>query len=258
MNTLPSCPCGSQKQYEDCCFKKKGDDGAPLFYKGAIIGDDKGNWHPLPNVRFAVTLMVKEADKHREYAKDLVIKSKLPETYRDAFINNYGIFYESYEELLKSLKKTSGKGVSFQTDTVEIRKLWRDFLFNGRILCDFIGLHSKTSLGLNQEVGGLNRKKYSSLLKILQKQELSDKKLIEVKIQLEKLKENVLRFIDARNREKISGKTIVEFPTTDSEYGVIKGGKINVDGSDYDMIEFVVKSYESLYKLTLVLLGVCI
>lgn len=253
---LPLCPCGSGKFYEECCYRKKGSDGEPLFFKGAMSGDTKGNWHPIPNVRLKVILVTESVDKYRNFAKTITAKSKLPEKHHKKFINDYGLFYQSFEHLLESLEKSSGKGVSFQTDSIETRKYWREFLFNGRVLCDFLGLHSKEILGLNQEVGGLNKKKFASLLTILQKQGLKDKKLLDVKTRLEVLKENIFKFIDFRNKEKISGNTILEFPVIDSEYGVVEGGKINLNGINFNMIEFVKNSYDSIYKLTIILLGV--
>jgi len=254
--TLPLCPCKSGKLYEECCYKKKNQNGDPLFFKGAIMGDDKGNWHPLPNVRLKVTIGIQTVDKYRDFAKDLVIKSKLPEKHHKDFINNYGLFYQSYEHLLKSLKKPSGQGVSFQADSIEVRSLWKNFLFNGRVLLDFIGLHSKKVLGLTQDIGGLNKKKINLLLSQLEKQGSIDKKLLDIKARLAPLKINIIRFIEFRDREKISGDTIIEFPVIDSEYGVVEDGKISLAGANFNMIEFVKNSYESIYKLTLILLGV--
>jgi hypothetical protein len=254
--TLPLCPCNSGKQYEVCCYKKKDSNGEPLFFKGAMTKDSNNNWHPIPNVRFKVILKTETADKCRDYAKDIVGKSRLPEKHHRKFINNYGLFFQSFENLSKSLVKTSGKGVSFQTDSIEVRKYWREYLFNGRVLCDFLGLHSRETLSLTQKVGGLNKKKFASLLAILQKQGLKDKKLLDIKAGLELLKENILRFIDLRDKEKISGDTILEFPVIDSEHGIVEGGRIKADGISFNMIEFVKNSYDSIYKLTLILLGV--
>ena len=253
---LPICPCGSGKPYEECCCKKKGPNGKPLFFRGAMSEDTKGNWHPIPNVRLKVILETQAVDKYRDFAKDLVIKSKLPEKHHKDFINNYGLFYQSYEDLMKSLEKTSGEGVSFQTDSIEVRTHWKSFLFKGRVLLDFIGLHSREVLGLNQKIGGLNEKKFNSLLAILEKQGAKDKKLLDIKNRLIPLRTNILRFIDFRDEEKKPRDTIKEFPVIDSEYGVVEGGKISLDGANFNMIEFVKNSYDSIYKLTLILLGI--
>ncbi|KKS03075.1 MAG: hypothetical protein UU57_C0038G0001 [Candidatus Woesebacteria bacterium GW2011_GWE1_41_24] len=221
-----------------------------------MSGDEKGNWHPLPNIRLKVILVTHAVDKHRDFAQELAIKSNLPEKYHKDFVNDYGLFYQSYEHLLESLEKPSGGGVSFQTDSIEVRKYWRDFLFNGRVMLDFVGLHSKEALGLTQKIGGLNKKKFALLLTFLEKQGATDKRFLGVKVKLEPLKTDVLRFIDFRDREKTSGNTIAEFPVIDSEYGIVEGGKISLNGVGFNMVEFVKSSYNSIYKLTLILLGI--
>lgn len=252
---LPECPCGSGKLYEECCYKKKGPDGEPLFFRGAFICNNNGIWHPLPNVRIPVIIGTVGKDKYRDFAKGLVIKSKLPEKHHKDFINNYGLFYQSYEQLLESLIKPSGKGASFQTDSIEIRTYWKSFLLKGRILIDFIGLHSKEVLGLNQDVGGLNRKKFNLLINALESQGLKDKKFLDIKNNLIPLRTDILRFIDFRDEEKKPRDTIKEFPVLDHEYGIISGGKIELDSKVFNMINFVKNSYDSIYRLTLILLG---
>ncbi len=255
-NGLPWCPCGSGKLYEECCYKKKGADGEPLFFKGAFTSSDGGStWHPIPNVRFAATIVGQSIDKYREYAKELLNKSTLSERHHEDFINSYGLFYQSYEKLLETLEEPSGKGVFFQTDALEVRKHWRDFLFNGRILLDFIGLHSREVLGLNQDIGGLNKKKYELLLTSLDKLGARDNKFLEIKAELKPLRNDIVVFISFRDQEK-NQDTIVEFPTIDSEHGLVKDGKVSVNGNTFDMIRFIKKSYESIYKLTLILLGI--
>ncbi len=251
---LPRCPCGSGKLYEDCCYQKKGTDGEPLYFKGAIFFDGK-TYHPIPNARFAFIIGSQTVDKYREYAKELVAKSTLSARHHENFINCYGLFYQSYEQLIKTLEAPSGKGASFQTDSIEARKCWKDFLLHGRILIDFIGLHSRGALGLNQQIGGLNKKKYETLLNTLNKQGSRDKKFLEIKSQLELLKDDIIIFIGFRDKEKIQD-TIVEFPAIDSEYGLIKDGKVILNGDTFDMIEFIKYSYGSIHKLTLILLGV--
>jgi len=251
---LPLCPCGSGKLYEECCYKKKGPDGEPLFFKGAFTSSDGKIFHPIPNVRFAAIIGGQTIDKYREYAKELVTKSKLAERHHEAFVNNYGLFYQSYEQLLKTLKTPSGKGAAFQTDTIEARKHWKDFLFNGRILLEFIGLHSREALGLNQDIGGLNKKKFEVILDTLEKLGARDKKFLEIKSELELLKNNIIIFIGFRDKEK-NQDTIVEFPAIDDEYGLVKDGKVSLNGETFDMIKFIENSYNSIHKLTLILLG---
>jgi hypothetical protein len=252
---LPLCPCGSGRLYEECCYKKKGTDGEPLFFKGAVNSNDGKVWHPIPNVRFALIIGGQEIDKYREYAKKLVTKSKLLENHRQDFINHYGLFSQAYEQLLKSFKP-SGKGASFQMDTIEVRKHWKDFLFTGRILLDFIGLHSREVLGLNLDVGGLNKKKFELLLNTIKKLGTRDTRFLEIKVKLETLKNDIIVFIGFRDKEKLPQDTIVEFPTIDYEYGLIKDGKISLNDENFSMIGFIKKSYESIHKLTLILLGV--
>lgn len=252
--TLPICPCGSGKLYEECCYKKKGPNDEPLFFRGAMLSDDKG-WHPLPNVRIPVIIGTISKDKYRDFAKDLISKSKLPEKHHKDFINNYGLFYQAYEQLLESLTKTSGKGVSFQTDSIEVRTHWKSFLLKGRILLDFLGLHSRELLSLNQDIGGLNKKSFDLLIATLEKLGAKDKKLLDIKNRLITLKTDILTFIDLRDEEKRPRDTIKEFPVLDFEYGIVNGGKISLKGTDFIMIDFVKKSYNSIYKLTVVLLG---
>ena len=253
---LPICPCGSGKIYKECCYNKKGLDGKLLFFRGAMIGDTEGKWHPLPNVRIPVIIGTQAIDKYRDFAKDLVIKSKLPKEHHKDFINYYGLFYQSYEQLLKTLVKPGGEGASFQTDSINARNYWKNFLFNGRVLLDFIGLHCREVLGLNQKVGGLDKKKFISLLAILEKQGAKDRKFLDIRNKLKLFITNILQFIDFRNEEKKPGDTIIEFPAIDSELGVVKDGKISLNGENLNMIEFIKNSYDSIYKLTLILLDI--
>jgi len=255
-NGLPLCPCGSGKLYEECCYKKKGADGEPLFFEGAFKSSDGNVWHPIPNVRFQAIIVGQAIDKYREYAKQLLTKLRLSERHHEDFINFFGLFYQSYEQLLKTLETPSGKGVSFQMDTIEARKYWKDFLFHGRIFLDFIGLHSREALGLNQDIGGLDKKKFKLLLTTLERLGARDKKYLEIKAELEPLRNDIIIFIDFRDKEKIQGDTIIEFPVIDDEYGLVKDGKVSLNGDTFDMIKFIKKSYESIYKLTLILLGI--
>jgi len=256
-NGLPLCPCGSGKLYEECCYKKKGSDGEPLFFKGALTSNDGGNtWHPIPNARFEAIIVGQAIDKYREYAKYLVTKSTLFERHYEKFTNSYGLFYRSFEQLLKACQAPSGKGVSFQMDTIDVRKCWKEYLLHGRILLDFVGLHSKTTLGLNQDIGGLNEKKFGLLLTTLQKLGAGDKKFLDIKAELEPLRDDIVAFIRFRDKEKLPQDTIVEFPAIDDEHGLVKDGKVSLNGDTFDMIKFIKKSYESIYKLTLILLGI--
>jgi hypothetical protein len=256
-NGLPLCPCGSGKLYEECCYKKKGADGEPLFFKGAFKTNDGNIWHPIPNVRRAAIVQGQAIDKYREAAKELLTKSTLPEKHHKDFINLYGLFYRAYEQLLKSFKP-SGKGASFQMDTIEVREHWKDFLSNGRGLLEFIGLHSRETLGLNQDIGGLGLKKqkFELLLTTLKRLGARDKRFLEIEAELEPLKNDVVTFIRFRNKEKSPQDTIVEFPAIDDEHGLVKDGKVSLNGNTFDMIKFIKKSYESIYKLTLILLGI--
>ena len=253
---LPLCPCGSGKLYEECCYKKKGADGEPLFFKGAFKSSDGNIWHPIPNVRFSAIIVGQEKDKYREYAKELLTNSNLPRRHHEDFINLYGLFYKSYEQLLKKLGTPSGKGVSFQTDTIEVRELWKDFLFNGRIFLDFIGLHSRETLGLSQGIGGLNEKRFELLLTTLEKLGDRDKKFLDIRAELKPLRNDIILFIGFRDKEKTPQDTIVEFPAIDSDYGLVKDGKVSLNGNNFDMIKFIKKSHESIHKLTLILLSI--
>lgn len=250
MDKLPLCPCGSGNLYEECCFKKKDSEGKPLFFKEAMFGDGN-NWHPIPNSRIMVIVGGQSTDKYRDYAKTLIKESTLKEKNWDKFINLYGGFYSAYEQLLIALKKDhGGEGASFQTDSIESRKCWKDFLMNGRILIDFLGLHSRESLELWTDIGGLNKKSFQTLLNAVE-----NKGLVNVSKRLNNLKEDIITFINIRDREKVSSDTILEFPAIDKEYGVIKDGKITNNGNYFDMLDFIEKSYKSINKLTIILIG---
>ena len=253
---LPLCPCGSGKLYEECCYKKKGPDGEPLFFKGAFNSTDGKTWHPIPNVRFQAILVGQAIDKYREYARQLLTKSTLPKSHHEEFINLYALFYHSYEQLLRALETPNGKGISFQMDTIEARKHWKDFLLHGRILLDFMGLHSREALGLKQDIGGLNDKRFELILTTLRKLGTNDKTYLEMEAELAPLRDDIISFIHIRDIEKRPQDTIVEFPAVDAEYGVVKDGRVALDDKTLDMIKFIKQSYESIGKLTLILLGV--
>lgn len=79
---------------------------------------------------------------------------------------------------------------------------------------------------------------------------------MKIKSKLESFKEDILTFIDFRNKEKTPHDTIIKFPVIDSEHGVVKDGEIRLDERSFKMIEFIDKSYGSIYETTLVLLGI--
>ncbi|MDD5639394.1 MAG: hypothetical protein PHR47_01125 [Candidatus Pacebacteria bacterium] len=208
------------------------------------------NWHPIPNARMMVALMVESNDKYRELAKKLAEKSNLPQKKHDKFINIYGIFHYDYEQLLNTLKNNQGgEGVAFTVDSLEVRKKWKDYLINGRILIDYLGLQSRECLSLKNDISGLNKKKFKTLLDSLDNKEETYK-------ELKKIEETILLFIDTRNQEKISSDTIVEFPCIDSEYGIIRDGKIKIENNFFNMIDFIEKSFHSIQKLTFLLLKI--
>lgn len=253
--TLPLCPCGSGKLYEECCFKKKGPDGEPLFFKGVSFSNDGENWHPIPNIRFAAIVVGQVTDKYRAYAKEIVANSTLSENNHEEFVNDYGLFYQSYEQLLKTIATPSGKGVSFQMDNIETRNHWREYLFNGRILLDFLGLHSRETLELKQDIGGLNDKSFKLILDTLVKLGEKDRKYLAIKDRLESIGNDIINFISLRDKEKTQGNTIIEFPAIDSEYGLVKDGKVSINNENHNMIDFVKKSHSCIHELTLILLS---
>jgi hypothetical protein len=252
---LPLCPCGSGKLYEVCCFKKKGVDGEPLFHNGAGFSNDGVNFHPTPNVGMAAIVVGQAIDKYRECAKDIVIKSSLSINNHGEFISDYALFFYSYEQLLKTLLTPHGKGASFEIDTIEARYQWRAYLVDGRILLDFLGLHSRETLDLKQDIGGLNDKSISLLLSVLLKLGQKDTKYLGYKCRLDPLVNDLIDFISLRNKEKIQGNTIIEFPAINSEHGIVKDGKISVNTKTFDMISFINKSFKSVHELTMILLG---
>lgn len=251
---LPLCPCGSGKLYEECCYTKKGIDGEPLFFNGALFNDGE-KWHPIPNIRFEMTVIGEILDKYREKAIDLLSHSTLNTKYHKSFVDSFGVFYQSYENLLNAIERPGGKGAYFQMDSVEIRKCWQDYLFHGRILLDFLGLHCRSTLLLKQDIGGLNKKKYDLLLKTLEKLGEKEQRYYQIKSLLDSVKENIITFIEFRDKEKLFQNTITSFPVIDMDKGLIKDGIIVLHGFNYDMVKFIRNSYASIYNLTKVLLG---
>ncbi len=247
---LPLCPCGSKEPYEECCFLKKDENGNPLFYKGNCFSNDGKNWHPRPNVRLAATIVTIAADKYREYASKIASESKLTQEHHEKFINLYGIFYKSYDQLLESLKKTGGTGVAFETDSIESRKYWKDFLFNGRVLIHFLGKRARETLDLKREIGSLNDESYDNLLVAL-----DEVKKLDIKIEIEKIKEKVLTFVNLRDKEKLFKDAIKTFPAIDIELGVIRDGKIFFNNKEFKMIKFIEDSYQAIEKLAVILLN---
>jgi hypothetical protein len=195
--------------------------------------------------------VTKAIDKYRAHAADIVAKSKLNEKHREKFINLYGVFYKSYDQLLESLRKTGGKGVAFETDSVESRKHWKDFFFHGRILIHFLGERAKETLDLKREIGSLNDRGYNNLLVALDEVKKQD-----IRAEVEKIKDKILTFIDFRDKEKLFKDTIISFPATDSEFGVIKDGEISLDGKNFGMISFVNDSYKNIEELITILLQI--
>ena len=253
---LPPCPCGSGKSYEGCCFKKKGPDGQPLFFRGAITSNDAGKTsHPIPNAALSVVLAGRGQDKHRERATLLLQTSALPTHLHQKFSDLYAVFYQSHEELLRSLRIPQGTNVAFQIDTTTGRRLWKDFLFHGRILLDFLGFHSRQTLNLKADIGGLNSRTYKLILTTLRQLGAKDNKYLRIEAQLLPLQQDILDFIDVRDKEKTPYDTIIEFPAIDHQGRVVMNGKIRLNDRIMDVLDFINRSVESIDKLTPILLG---
>lgn len=250
---LELCPCGSGTPYKDCHYLVLDDKGKPMYYHGQNRGDADGNWFPVPSVRLAATLAVKATDKFEDEARALVSTLRLNLQHHDDFTKKYAMFLRAHADLLKILTMEHGEGVSFQMDSLEARESWSHFLMVGRILIDFLGLYCTGPLGLKQKVGGLNREKFESLLKILEHQGRTEPHLLIVKSKLEILKSDVLDFIAMRNREKTHGDTIIEFPAV-SDWGITGGGKVADGEREWVMLEFIENSLSKIQELTNLLL----
>ena len=254
--SFPTCPCGSGKSYEECCYRTKGPDGQPLFFRGAFKSNDSGKtWHPIPNAALSVIVVGRGQDIHRKRATLLLETSALPIHLHQKFSDLYAVFYQSHEELLRSLLTPKGTNVAFQIDTTTGRRLWKDFLFQGRILIDFLGLHSRQTLNLKADVGGLNARTFKLILATLRELGAMDDKYLQIEAQLLPLLQDILDFIDVRDKEKTPYDTIIEFPAIDHQGRVIMDGKIHLNDRITDMLDFINRSVESIDRLTPILLG---
>ena len=110
-------------------------------------------------------------------------------------------------------------------------------------------------LGLNQKIGGLNKKKFENLLSILRRLGKSDNKYRKLTEQLERLRQPIIVFIGFRDKEKIQD-TIVEFPAVDYEYGLVKDGTVILNSETFEMIKFIKDSFSAINKLISILLGI--
>jgi len=254
--SLPLCPCNSGKLYEECCYKIIGTDGERLFFKGAMSSADGKSWHPMPNIKMRVIVGITTTDKFREYAKNLVEKSNLKPSYHLDFINFFAPFFSAYQKLDICLHKSHGKGATFRADTLEVRELWKQYLFNGRSLLDFLGLHCSSTLGLKQRLDGLNSKKLDSLSKILIRQGATDVKFLKIEKEIVNLKCIIVDFIGIRNREKIQGDTILQFPSIAEFNKLIKDGEVQTNEKKLPMIKFIKDSFHSILQLTKILLNI--
>jgi hypothetical protein len=255
-NRLPLCPCGSGKLYEECCYKKTGNDGQPLFFKGAITSNDGGiSWHPIPNVALKAVIVGRDINPHRDRATGLLKGSKLGVKHHQQFIDLYANFHKAYVQLLDSIFTPRGTNVSFQIDTTEGRKLWADFLYHGRILLDFVGLHSRENLNLKRDIGGLNAKKFDLIVSTLGDLATYNAQYNEAKAQLQIIRQDIIDFIELRNREKITHDTILSFPAIDSQGNIVIEGKIRLGSKIFEMVSFVKKSLDFIDKLVSILLG---
>lgn len=252
---LPICPCNSGLPYEECCYKKVGPDGERLFFQGTMFGGENNTWHPRPNTKIFAIISGKSTNKYRDFGKDLASRSKLSNEHHSDFIDIFAMFFSSYERLLTVLQKSQGKGVIFELDTLEARESWKQFLFNGRILLDFLGVYCRGTLGLKEKVEGLSAKKLESLFKVLEKQGRSEPKLLQVKAKIEAISPEIIKFIALRDREKIHGDTIIKFPAT-NEVGTVYDGELQVDGETFPLIKYSQTAYEDILKLTKILIRI--
>ncbi|MGL5831023.1 MAG: hypothetical protein ACRCZE_02620 [Candidatus Altimarinota bacterium] len=252
---IPLCPCDSGILYEKCCFNILNNEGNRKFHKGACFSNDGITWHPSPHIQYDATIGLISNDKYRVYAKQLIDFSKLDPKHHQKFINLFAIFQSTHEKLKISLLKPGGSGVAFQVDSTEGRELWKQFLLNGRILIDFLGLHCCKCLKLKEYIDGLNAKKFNSLLIILDKQKNNDSYL-EIISSLTLIKEDIIDFIAMRDFEKISGDTIINFPSIYANGSIKKDGVVVVNGKTFGMISFIDSSYENILRLTKTLLGI--
>jgi len=93
-------------------------------------------------------------------------------------------------------------------------------------------------------------------LSTLEKLGAKDNIYIVIKEALEPLRNDIAIFIRIGDNEERPQNIVVEFPTIDDEYGLVKDGKVSLNGNTFDMIQSIKKSNESINKLTLILLGI--
>lgn len=252
--SLPLCPCQSGKPYEECCFKIKGEDGEPLYFKGSSFAGTDDIWHPEPLVRIWARMQVKTVDKYRERGESLATRSRLAAKHHEKFINAWGLFQNAHEKLMEQLLASGGKGVSFQVDSLDARERWRNFLFNGRTLLDFAGLHARGIL-INQDLGGLNARSFDSLLIHLTNEGASNPDQLAVKGRLEILKDTIVFFIDVRDKEKAEGNTLLSFPSI-FEGQVEADGEVSGKTGTKPLLQFIQESAAAIETLAKELLKI--
>jgi hypothetical protein len=249
-NQFPKCPCGSEKPYEECCYLIVNSAGNHKYHNGASSFSN-GQWHPLPLVRFAAILGVKENDRIEERSRTLLQNVKLDSQKKEKIIIELTIFEKSFLDLIGELQSKTAKNISVITESIEIRKLWRNYLINGRELLNKTGYYSNVVLKLKNELGGLNKKSIKHLI-----DQLTDDK---PKNFLKKNEKLLIDFITIRDIEKSNHSTVSEFPIVSPE-GKIIGGKIggrkeNIS-INYEFSDFLVNSHNLIIETSKLLLGI--
>ncbi|MFC1615541.1 SEC-C domain-containing protein [Patescibacteria group bacterium] len=256
---LEKCPCESGNPYKDCCFQKFDEKGNRLYDTGHRRGDSEGNWYPVPNTGIICSCGLKTHDPFREHAEKIVKLSKLDEKYHQEFVNTFGLFLCAYKHFIDEIQSVPIEGcISVRADTIAVRKEWGTFLWSGRILIDFLGIHVQETLALKEPLAKtFNAEAIESLIKNFKKEARKRPELSQLADNIREILPAIKDFIDVRNYEKaVRGGTIIEFPSVHQK-GVVEDGEVRADGTKrYPMLKMAEASYKSICWLVQILIGV--
>lgn len=207
------------------------------------MGKD-GKWKKEPG-RLKIAFHTKKVSESEIEAEKIVKTTALGEYQRKKIVTSLAKFIEAYDQLQPFIHTNKGN-VPVAEDSIELRNNWHSYLFKGRELIDEVGSVINVCFGLKQKVSGLNEKKFKSLKNIvtqaMRKKDFS--LLLEI---INENEENIVQFVNLRNREKSHADTLIDPPVI-SEEGIPSGGSIkgiNISFSDYiqqsylDILKFV-------------------
>jgi hypothetical protein len=214
-----------------------------------VMGDD-GEWIKRPG-RLKVAFHTKSITKSDQVAEEIVRNCRLGSNLKSKIISSVAKFDNAYM-LLNDYLHVSKGNIPVAEDSIELKNKWHSYLFKGRELIDEIGSVVNVCFGLNQKITGLNEKKFSSLRNIVI-QAMRKKEGLGVLLQIiDENKDDIIEFINLRNREKIKGDTLLKPPMI-SETGVPSGGKLK--DINVSFVEYVQLSYSNIMKFVKSIIG---